>query len=278
MRVAAIVYTTASLAACAGSSRQQPATAHPAPVAPPAAQPVKYSAGTSRLRAVSHVHQRQEIQGNVQEGDYVLEYLVTTTLSPETPGRMRMSFVIDSMHAEGGLITPVEMNRAKGVRLGGILGPDGQVTEFTGDSVLTGQLQPMASSARQFFPRIPANGVEPGAHWSDTTELKTSGPTQLTIRSINDRQAAEWTQYTGKRSLPIEVASSYTLTGTGQQMGQDFTLEGKGVKSTSQYLSADGHYLGATSKDSSNVTVALSAMGLTFPSIQVRSDTVTVLP
>ncbi|MBI4502095.1 MAG: hypothetical protein HY700_13160 [Gemmatimonadetes bacterium] len=277
MRAAVISCSLFSAVACAGGSPQTPGTSYP-PVAPAAVQSVKYTAGTNRFRAVSHVHQRQEIQGNVQDGNYILEYFFTTALSPEPPGRLRMGFTIDSMHAEGGLITPAEMARAKGVRMSGTLNPDGQVTELTGDSALTGQLQSIASAARQFLPRIPANGAEPGAQWSDTTEISTGGPTQLTIRSVNDRRALEWMQYAGRRSLRIEVTSNYTLTGTGQQMGQDFTLTGKGARAATQYLSADGHYLGATSRDSSDITVTLSSMGMTFPSIQVRTDTVAVLP
>jgi hypothetical protein len=78
--------------------------------------------------------------------------------------------------------------------------------------------------------------------------------------------------------LPIEVTSNYTLTGTGQQMGQEFTLNGTGRRITKQSLSAQGKYLGATAQDSSTVTVSLTSMGMSFPSIQVRIDTVSVVP
>ena len=61
-------------------------------------------------------------------------------------------------------------------------------------------------------------------------------------------------------------------------MGQEFTLKGDGVKSAIQYLSAEGRYLGAASKDSSAFTVALSAMGMTIPSLHIRFDTVSVVP
>jgi hypothetical protein len=223
------------------------------------------------------VTQQQDIQGNSQSLNFLLESFVSTGLTPGGPG-MHLRFIIDSLHAEGGLMTPAEVNRARGTELSGTLSPDGQVTELSGDSALTGQLQSVATTIKQFFPRIPANGAEPGGQWSDTSEIKTSGATQLTIRSINERRATEWTQYAGQRSLRIDVTSHYTLSGTGQQMGQDFTLKGVGLKSAIQYLSADGRYLGATSRDSSSFTVALSAIGLTIPSIQIRFDTVSVVP
>jgi len=236
------------------------------------------SPGTSRFRVISHAHQEQEIEGNKQEGNFVLEFLATVTLAPEATNRFRMTFVIDSVRAEGGLITAAEAGRAKGARMTGVLAPTGEMTEFSGDSVLTGQLSNVASSVRLFFPRIPAGGAEPGKQWSDTTETKTAGAAQLTIHSINDRHVLDWIEQAGRRALRIEIGSHYTLTGSGQQMGQDFGITGDGERHSMQVLSADGHYLGATSRDSSKVTVTLTAMGMTFPSVQVRADTVSTIP
>jgi hypothetical protein len=236
-------------------------------------------AGTSRFRVVSHARQEQEIEGNKQVGTFSLEFLATAALVPEAANRLRLAFVIDSVHAEGGLITATETARAKGARLSGILAPNGEVTEFTGDSLLAGQLSNVATSVRLFFPRIPPTGAEPGQQWSDTIETKsTGGPAQVTIHSINDRRVVDWTEHAGRRALRIEVTSRYTLTGAGQQMGQDFGIAGDGERLTTQFLSADGRYLGATSHDSSKVTVTLTTMGMTFPSIQVRADTVTTIP
>jgi hypothetical protein len=239
---------------------------------------VTYSAGVSRFRIVSHSHLEQQIEGNKQEGNFVLELLATATLTPQAPSRLRLSFVLDSIRAEGGMITPAEIGRAKGTRLSGVLGSDGQLSDLAGDSLLSGQLQNVAASTRTFFPRIPAAGAEPGKQWVDTTDTKTVGASQLTIHSINDRRVVDWTEHGGRRALRIEVRGQYTITGTGQQMGQEFTVNGTGQKLTTQYLSADGHYLGSTTRDSSSVTVALTAMGMNIPSMTVRSDTVSTIP
>ena len=239
---------------------------------------VTYSPGTGRFRLVSHSHLEQQIEGNKQEGNFMLELLATAAVTPLAPSRLRVSFVLDSMRAEGGMITAAEMGRAKGTRLSAVLGPDGQVTELAGDSLLSGQLQNVAASTKTFFPRIPAAGAEPGQQWVDTTDTKTVGASQLTIHSINNRRVVEWTDHGGRRALRIEVTGQYTITGTGQQMGQDFTVNGTGQKLATQYLSADGHYLGSTTRDSSNVTVALTAMGMNIPSMTVRNDTVSTIP
>jgi hypothetical protein len=61
-------------------------------------------------------------------------------------------------------------------------------------------------------------------------------------------------------------------------MGQDFSLSGTGRRVTRQNLSAQGRYLGASSHDSSTVTVSLTSMGMSFPSVQIRNDTVAVVP
>jgi hypothetical protein len=263
------------LLACAGVTKSAPPSVVTA--AAPVARALRYAPGTARYRLVSHSHQEQQIEGNKQEGNFLLEYFVTVTLAPDTGQRLRFTATIDSMRAEGGMITAADINRTKGARLSGEMGADGQVTGFSGDTLLSGQMQAVASTLRQFFPRIPAQGAEPGRQWSDTAETKTSGSPSITLHSINDRRIGDWTEQGGQRALPIDVTAKYTITGTGQQMGQDFTLNGSGERVSRQSISAQGHYLGATGRDSSSVTVSLTSMGMTFPSIQLRSDTVSVL-
>ena len=264
-----------SLFACTGATKATQAGIATAPA--PVVRTVRYAPGTMRYRLVSHSHQEQQIEGNKQEGNFLLEYLVTVTLAPDTGERLRFTATIDSMRAEGGMVTAADINRAKGARLSGEMGPDGQVTGFGGDSLLTGQMQAVASTLRQFFPRIPPQGAEPGRQWSDTAETKTSGSPAITLHSVNDRRIGDWSDQGGQRTLPIDVSAKYTITGTGQQMGQDFTLNGSGVRISRQSISAQGRYLGATGRDSSTVTVSLTSMGMTFPSVQLRSDTVSVV-
>jgi hypothetical protein len=247
-------------------------------VAAPVVQTVRYATGTNRYRVVSHAHQEQQIEGNRQEGNFLVEYLVTVTLTPDTGQKLRFSLTIDSLRAEGGLINATDITRARGAQLTGDLGTDGQMTALAGDSLLTSQLQTIASAIRQFLPRIPPRGAQPGQHWSDTIETRTVGSPALSLHSVNDRRVGEWSELGGHRTLPIEVTSTYTVTGTGQQMGQDFSLNGSGQRITRQSLSAEGRYLGATSRDSSAVTISLTSMGMAFPSLQLRSDTVSVVP
>ncbi len=265
------------LLACASA---QPATRPaPAPQAPPPLPArVTYAPAQARYRAVQHTHQRQMMEGNPQEGRYVLEVLATVSLSGPAGVPMAYTFGLDSVRADGGVIMPAEIARAHGTRLTGTISPEGVVTNFTGDSTLTGQLQNIAIAARQFYPRLPAGGVEPGQAWSDTSETKSSGATQLTIRIASDRKAIDWTDQGGRRTLHVAVDATYTVNGTGQQMGQDFTISGNGIRHGDLYISAEGTYLGATSRDSSNVTVSLPAIGMSFPSIQIRHDTVSVIP
>ena len=264
------------LAAC-GSSQAPPA-ATPAPAANVNPRSVGHGAGTAQYRVVSHVHQEQQMEGNKQQLNFLFEYFVTVTLSPSQAGKLAMVFLVDSLRADGGLLNPGEIARARGARLTGTLNADGQVTDLAGDSVLGGQLQTIATAARQFFPRLPAGGAEPGKQWTDTTDVKTSGSPQLSLHFVSERKVVDWTQHAGTRALRLDVTSHYTIEGTGQQMGQDFTLSGTGQRVTTSYLSADGRYLGATAADSAGTAVSLSALGITFPTLQQRADTVMVLP
>jgi hypothetical protein len=77
--------------------------------------------------------------------------------------------------------------------------------------------------------------------------------------------------------LLLETTSSYTFSGSGVQVGQEFTLEGQGRRYTSQYLGVDGKFLGLVSADTADAEANLKEAGITIPVHQTRTDTLTIV-
>lgn len=275
VRLIGLLITTA---ACGPASRVPAGGGGPGP-APSAT--VTFAAGTTQYRGVSHLRLEQTIEGQAQVNDFQTIYFTTIELSPEPTGRLRAVLLLDSiLPASASLLTEGERERARGTRFTGTLTADGQLLDFTGgDSLPTGRLQQLATAVRQFFPRLLPRGAEPGQEWIDTTETKTSSAgVGMTVHSVNTHRVTGWSEYGGRRALQLQTSAAYTLSGSGQQGGQAFTLEGTGVRSSDQFLSTDGRYLGQRASDSATVEVLLTGLGLTIPSRQIRTDTLRAIP
>jgi hypothetical protein len=169
---------------------------------------------------------------------------------------------------------------ALGVQYEGILAPDGTLSDLTGGESGGSLAEELADRViRPFFPVIPEPGVEPGTTWSDTLQTTASlGGVENSVRALREHRAREWTTYAGQPALLIETTSSYTFTGSGVQVGQEFTLEGEGRRHTSQYLGADGRFLGFVSADTADAAANLKDAGITIPVHQTRADTLTIMP
>jgi hypothetical protein len=133
-------------------------------------------------------------------------------------------------------------------------------------------------SFKNFFPRLPAGGVTMGATWTDTTTENDRAAGTVTVTSVNRARAAAWEDRNATRALRVEVNSDFSIKGSGQQMGQQYEVAGTGVRSGTDFLAADGRYLGGESRDSTSMTITLTVQAMTIPRTQVSRTTVTVLP
>lgn len=262
---------------CTGSGGPNPPGA--VPPAPPD-HAVRLGPGTDQYRAVTHTHFHQDIQGQRQTSDLALTYVVTISVAPDSGSLLRAAIVLDSILPDStGLVPDRERARARGARFTGRLEPDGRLTGVEGpDSVLPARLPQLATGFRQIFPRIPTRGARPGDAWTDTTQSTThASQAEVVLTVVSDHRVAGWSEYAGQPALELLVRSQYTLSGTGAQFGQPFTLDGTGVRSARQYLTAEGRYLGGHWADTSTVDVTLSQMGMLIPGRQVRYDTLALL-
>lgn len=259
----------------------------PAPLPPPPPAAGKSDAirlGPSTLRYEMHqvVHIDQEFQGMRQPLAFGLNAFFRVTVAPpaDTAG-YATTVSIDSIVPDSGTTVPMGINlaAAKGLSFSGRLTPQGEYKNPTpSDSVAAQSLSPIVGSFRNFFPRLPASGVSLGATWTDTLTMNDRAAGNVTVKSITRSHAASWEERNGARSLHVDVTSTFTIQGDGQQAGQRFDVSGNGLRNGIDYIAVDGRYLGGESTDSTTMTISLPVQSMTIPRTQVSKTTVTVLP
>jgi hypothetical protein len=80
------------------------------------------------------------------------------------------------------------------------------------------------------------------------------------------------------RALHIAISGVFEISGTGEAQGQPIGITGNGQAVAERWVSATGHYLGGTTRDSTNLTVNVISVGVTVPVRQIQLATVTRLP
>ncbi len=219
-----------------------------------------------------------EIQGQPTQTTILLRFLLSTSVTAEPDG-LRAAMTIDSvLEAAGGGYLPGSAEQAVGTRFSAALARDGELREFAVDtgaeSLLLDQI---AGNVSQFFPRIPPEGLAPGSRWIDTTTTSRRAPgAEVTVDAVTSNEAGGWSGDAGARVLEVEWTRRYTFGGTGEQMGQAFTIDGAGTTVGRHRFGEDGRYVGSTSADSSSSTVTLTALGIEIPVTQAGTDTVSV--
>ena len=240
--------------------------------------------GPSTLRYQMHqvVHIDQEFQGMRQPLAFGLSAFFRVTITPpaDTAG-YATTVSIDSIVPDSGTTVPMGINltAAKGLSFSGRLTPHGEFKNpIPSDSVAAQSLSPIVGSFRNFFPRLPASGLTLGAAWTDTLTMNDRAAGNVTVKSVTRSHAASWEERNGARSLHVDVTSTFTIQGDGEQAGQRFEVTGNGLRSGVDYIAGDGRYLGGESTDSTNMTISLPVQSMTIPRTQVSKTTVTVLP
>jgi len=261
-----------------------------APAAQPAAPPggrapasVRY--GPSAVRYVVHrrLHIQQAFSGQQQAQDLGAHLFVAAAITgPADSVGYPATFLVDSVVADSGTPGPIveSLVRARRLVFSGRVVPRGEfLNAVPSDSVAAQSLIQILGNFRDFLPRIPGDGLKPGASWVDTVEASQKGSgSEISRRSIIRATAAAWEQHTGVRSLRLEGTATYQLAGAGQNAGQPFELSGAGDGTSVSFIADDGRYIGGESRDSANLTIRLPVQGVAIPVIQVTRTTVAVLP
>ncbi len=263
------------LATGACATNQAPTQMGPQDV-PNAIPRFAYADGTTRYLYTSHRTIEQEVAGRSSRTENVLGIRFSTGIA-QSANNQSVQISIDSvLEASGPGFTAAMRRAVTGLVLVGTLQPTGEITGLSSNGERSTLMAIVTATAQQFLPRIPADGPEPGATWTDTTLVETNdGSTRVMRSSVVYSTAGDWIE--NGSVLPITWRSEYTLEGEGQQMGQNFTLTGVGLTRGEHLLSSDGLYLGTAARDSSAADVILPTLGITVPISSISVDSVKII-
>lgn len=265
---------TMAVAACASP---RPAAEEPVPSAL-----VVYQPFDAAYQGITRRTIQQKFDGQVVTNESGMNFFLQIQLAA-AEDFLLASFVIDSVTQVHGLEGPMvraQIDSARGASFSGSLSSDGMIGDWQGGEsagMIAQQLSDQILS--DFFPRLAAGGVEPGFTWSDTVHTTANvGGVENSIEAVRDHRATDWTEFGGQPALEILTDSRYTYGGAGVQVGQEFTIEGTGVRHSSHYLTAGGSYLGTISADTSNAEAEIISAGIVIPVKQIRSDSIIKMP
>lgn len=302
MRALLLLASGALAAGCAGGGGRtttvpppatpSPTSALPSPPSQPQPQPpvhgydpVRY--GPSALRYVVHreIHIRQSLGDQIQVQNLGARiFLAMTITGPADSVGYPTTFTVDSIAADSGMPPVIADNITKVRKLvfaGRVVRRGEFVNAVASDSALaqTQSVAQVLGNFRDFLPRLPLEGLKPGATWTDTTSTTQKGSdATASRRSIVHATAMEWPVPSGGPGLRVETTQTYEVTGSGKNTGQPYELSGTGMGSGTALITTDGRYLGGEARDSATLTIRLPVQGMSVPVIQVAHTTIAVLP
>lgn len=246
----------------------------PAPASLP--ESVRLTPDTARYRLVDHRRVEQRVQGQALVTAVRTDLWLVLALTPADDAldaRWRLDSAASAAPVGG--FDRAEADAMRGSTFSAKVREDGSLTRFGADREHGDAVERVGQYLRDFLPRLPAGGARPGAEWTDTTELAT-GPRGLTVtaHAVSRRLVTGWTTWAGVPALEIATEGTYTLTGSGEQTGQELAVEGTGKRHRRQYLDPRGRFLGMTGADTADIEVRLVASGLVIPVRQSSVDTV----
>lgn len=274
--------TAVLLAACSGHSASP--VAGPTPAGRPAAaaapaNTIRYAPGTGRYRVEQTVHTHQEAMGNVTDINATSNLLISAAMTAAPEGNLEGAYTVDSVSLTTTAGNGNVLDALRGKTFRTTITPQGKFVSYASADSSLPALQ-VRDVFREFVPQVPAGALSDGMTWTDTATAPPVSNQGMTVRTsaIRTHHVVGWETHDGQRALHITTTGNITLSGEGQQNGTPLTLAGTGVATADRFVSASGVYLGATSNDSTNLTVSVVTMGMEIPIRQVRHTTVTRLP
>lgn len=251
------------------------ACARSVPPAPPAPEAAHLMPVTARYRLVEHRHIEQAHRGQTIVTDAVTRARLTVAIDSASAG-FAVDATVDSVAVSGDAGVPAEaVASAAGARFRADVARDGAVRAVTGSGDENPLLDQLQLRMHELLPRMPAAGATPGATWTDTTRIdgRTAGiPITIEARGRRHRVAA-WTEYEGRRVLPLTTETGYTIAGEGQRAGQGITMVGTGISHLRQLVTHDGVVALGIRQDTLRLAIELPGLGVHIPLTQVRTDT-----
>jgi hypothetical protein len=166
------------------------------------------------------------------------------------------------------------MGAVKGKSFDMVLSPLGSEVDVSGAEAITydlaGDGHDLSSGFKMFFPDLPGKPVKVGDTWpssAGTEEKTTSSKVQIDFQYVNTLEGLETVE--GMECARISSQVTGTITGTGNQMGSDLTFSGTSKGKDVWYFAVkEGIFVKATSESTTEMSVDVSAAGMTIPVTQ----------
>jgi hypothetical protein len=239
-------------------------------------------------RAVTYEAKSQQAQVMEVMG----QTMDTTTISTSTytfkskglkDKNLLMGVTIDDMSisvtgAQGDM-SP-DLSSVKGKSFDMVLSPLGAEVDVSGAEAITYAIatesRDLSSGFQTFFPDMPGKPVKVGDTWPSsvgTTEKTTSMSIRIELQNVNTLEGFETID--GMECARIAAQVTGTVSGSGNQMGQDLTFAGT-VKGKDVYYFAvkEGLYVKAVSDSTAEMSIDVASAGMTIPVTQTSKSEV----
>jgi len=172
------------------------------------------------------------------------------------------------------------MDSVKGKSFDMVLSPLGAEVDVTGAEAITydmaAETRNLASGFKVFFPDLPGKPVKIGDTWPSTDgfEEKTGSMTlRIDLKNANTLEGFETID--GMECARVATQVTGTINGTGNQMGMDLTFSGTTKGKTIWYFPVkEGLFVKMTSESTSEMSIDVSAAGMTIPMTQTAKSEV----
>lgn len=255
------------------------------PVAAPAGPDLTafvFTQAPAKYRTVSVRNNVTDALGRTTTLNSRLEFTTRVTLSGSKGERVFTILVDSVLNVEGQMFLAGSRNDVAGATLRGRVNSRGEMADMELDPIRLAEdpiLGQISAAYRQYFPRLPTGRLVPGTEWSDTTTItRDQNGAEIVLEAVTAFHAGFWSDTTSGAELELDWIRSYTVSGSGEQMGQAFTVAGTGQSSGQHRFRADGFYLGSTMRDSSSSDIDVTSLGLTVPLTQTGIDSVVIIP
>lgn len=228
---------------------------------------LSYTPGTAQYKVTTTTSTTQEMQGQKQEFSLNSEQKVSVTVGKANKDSVPLSIVLDSIVQQTTAPGAPDVSKLVGMKLDGVMSPQGKVYSSTVKTADGAEAMSQASEGmKRFLPRLPAS-IKTGLTWTDTSEAKipTGNGAEITRNAIMTYTVKGDTMIAGQKAWKIELDSKAKLTGKGNQMGADFTIDGGSAGKGMTYISPNGWFVGLDASENQELTVTVEAAGMIIP-------------
>jgi hypothetical protein len=233
------------------------------------AQDLAYGPGTFQYRLDTKVHAKQEMMGQTQEVNRNASQHITLKIDSQAGDVLGFAITVDSSKAD----SPEAQAQTQGIvgkTVTGTVSRQGEVLTFTAptDSAV-GDAE--FRNLKQFFIRLPDNPTR-GTTVVDTLAdtINTQGM-QIAQFVVMTSTVAGDTTINGEKAIILERTGNMSLSGDGEQGGQELVMDGTGTVTGTLYVGATG-LLSGEMENSAQMSVSVPAASMTIPITQTATS------